>query len=320
MHLFERSYVLLPAVGGEHLLECGNGIRERACNGIDRGSVDERAGSSFAPSRRGKCPTSTSAAPILSLLKNSFCKRLQISGRQFLKFDLGRVRASARLKNKRGQPPVALQVVGIGAAFGQLAGRSARRLNAVELLRPQRPAEGRQFLAIEIQRLVDGFGGNQHQQRLVRVELNVAGIFRKRHIVFERTALYCTLVALPCAGATVMNTPRANGPFLSERMRWFVIRAAEVCGATYFCHPSAASALSTVSAVCATGLGVVKIVLAGLAKDFLGAGDPRQPAGIERSVGLRFGFRTTGERQSADKCDQQYAVRDPVSPRVIAAN
>src|SRR5262245_2896940 len=86
------------------------------------------------------------------------------------------------------------------------------------------------------------------------------------------TALYCTLVALPCAGATVMNTPRANGPFLSEIVRWFESEDTEVRGATYFCHPSAASALSTVSAVCVTGLSVVKMVLAGLANTSLAPG------------------------------------------------
>ena len=40
-------------------------------------------------------------------------------------------------------------------------------------------------------------------------------------------------------------------------------------GATYFCQPPAASALSTVSAVCATESGEVKIVVAGLAKTSL---------------------------------------------------
>ncbi len=85
----------------------------------------------------------------------------------------------------------------------------------------------------------------------------------------SETALYCTLVALPCAGATVMNTPSAHGPFLSERLRWLSLASSEVCGATYFCQPSVASALSTVSAVCGSGLVVVKIVLAGLAKTSL---------------------------------------------------
>src|SRR6478735_6893866 len=80
------------------------------------------------------------------------------------------------------------------------------------------------------------------------------------------TALYCTLVALPCAGATEMYTPRASGPFLSDRLRWLSFSDTEVLCAAYFCQPSATRALSTVPAVCATGSEDVKIVLAGLEK------------------------------------------------------
>src|SRR4029077_10409717 len=80
------------------------------------------------------------------------------------------------------------------------------------------------------------------------------------------TALYCTLVALPCAGATEMYTPRASGPFLSDRLRWLSFSDTEVFGAAYFCQPSATRALSPAPAVCATGAEDVKIVLAGLEK------------------------------------------------------
>src|SRR4029077_8280135 len=106
-----------------------------------------------------------------------------------------------------------------------------------------------------------------------------SGLFRSTSILLSSfgngtsflsgTALYCTLVALPCAGATVMNTPSAHGPFFSERLRWPSLASSELCGATYFCQPSVASALSTASAVCGTGLVVVNIVLAGLAKTSL---------------------------------------------------
>ena len=66
-----------------------------------------------------------------------------------------------------------------------------------------------------------------------------------------------------------MNTPRASGPFLSDRLRWLSFSDTEVLCAAYFCQPSATRALSTVPAVCATGPEDVKIVLAGLEKMIL---------------------------------------------------
>ena len=84
--------------------------------------------------------------------------------------------------------------------------------------------------------------------------------------VFSATAAYCTLVALACAGAIVMNTFSACVPLFSDIIRDVGFSALEVNGATYFCQPPAASALSTASAACATGSGDVKIVVTALAK------------------------------------------------------
>jgi len=57
-------------------------------------------------------------------------ERSQISGRQLLKLDLGPAALGA-LENERREPPVALEVVGVSAALGQLTRRATRRLNSV---------------------------------------------------------------------------------------------------------------------------------------------------------------------------------------------
>src|SRR5690242_20946872 len=132
-------------------------------------------------------------------------------------------------------------------------------------------------------------------------------------------ALYCTLVALPCAGAIVMKTPRANGPFLSEMRRWFASEDTEVCGATYFCHPSAASALSTVSAVCATGLGVVKIVLAGLANISLAPATRGSLLVLSVPSDCGSDFEQPASVKAQINAASKMPVRDPVSRVIVLA-
>jgi hypothetical protein len=150
-----------------------------------------------------------------------------------------------------------------------------------------------QFLAVEIKRLLDGFGGNQHQQRLVRVELDVGGIFRKRQVVFEhsRVVLHAGRVAL--RGRNRDENAESERTLLERDETLVCIRGYGGVRRDVFLPSIGRERLVDSIGGLRDGVGRRKDCARRAREYLLGAGDPRKLAGVERAVGLRFGFRTS---------------------------